>query len=128
MKRLIPVLLAAALALPALPLPAAEDVSAKQVAQLQVQMKKMQEQMNRIQKTRDAKERGKLMQEQLQTMRDSLKLLSSPTGGSLGGLSEAQVAGELKKRQDLLERRMHLLLLMMDHMIQREQIAQSAQK
>jgi hypothetical protein len=110
------------------PLIAAEDPSAKQVAQLQGQMKKMQEQMNRIQKTTDAKERQKLLQEQLLTMRESLKLLSESAGGPLGSMSEAQLASELKKRQDLLERRMHVLQLMMDHMIQREQIMQTAAK
>jgi chaperonin cofactor prefoldin len=95
--------------------------------QLQAQMKKMQEQMNRIQATADTKERQRLMQDQLQTMRESLKLLSESSGGpSLGGMSDAQAANELKKRHDLLERRMHVLQLMMDHLIQREQILQAA--
>jgi chaperonin cofactor prefoldin len=118
--------LAVALALLAQPVVPAEDASARQMIQLQAQMKKMQEQMNRIQATAETKERQKLMQAQLQTMRESLKLLSEPTvGPSLAGMSDAQATNELKKRHDLLERRMHVLQLMMDHMIQREQIMQT---
>lgn len=126
MKRLH-VVLAVALAVLAQPLGAAEDASARQITQLQTQMKKMQEQMNRIQKTADVKERQKLMNDQLQTMRESLKLLSEPSGApSLGGMSDAQASAELKKRHDLLERRMHVLQLMLDHLIQREQIIDTA--
>lgn len=126
MKRLH-VVLAVALAVLAQPLGAAEDASARQISQLQTQMKKMQEQMNRIQKTADVKERQKLMNDQLRTMRESLKLLSEPSGGaSLGGMSDAQASAELKKRHDLLERRMHVLQLMLDHLIQREQIIDTA--
>ena len=127
MKRLTPLVFVAALAVPVQPLFAAEEASARQITQLQVQMKKMQEQMNRIHKAGDTKERQKLMNDQLQTMRESLKLLSESSGGtSLGGMSDAQASAELKRRQDLLERRMHVLQLMLDHMIQREQILQTS--
>jgi hypothetical protein len=127
MKRLIQLVFLAALVVPVQPLFAAEEASSRQLTQLQAQMKKMQEQMNRIQKTGDAKERQKLMDDQLQTMRESLKLLSEPSGGiSLGSMSDAQASAELKRRHDLLERRMHVLQLMLDHMIQREQILQTS--
>ena len=121
------ILFAVALTLLAPPVGAAEDASARQISQLQTQMKKMQEQMNRIQKTPDTKERQKLMSDQLLTMRESLKLLSEPSAApAVGGMSDAQAATELKKRQDLLERRMHVLQLMLDHLIQREQIVETA--
>jgi hypothetical protein len=127
MSRLVYLVVAAALLAPAQPLFAAEEPSARHMTQLQAQMKKMQEQMNRIQNAGGAKERQKLMDEQLQTMRESLKLLTEPSGGaSIGRMSDAQAAAELKRRQDLLERRMHVLQLMLDHMIQREQILQTA--
>ena len=120
-------LFAVALTLLAPPVGAAEDASARQISQLQTQMKKMQEQMNRIQKTSDTKERQKLMSDQLLTMRESLKLLSEPSGApAVGGMSDAQAATALQKRQDLLERRMHVLQLMFDHLIQREQIIETA--
>jgi hypothetical protein len=97
----------------------------KQMGQMDDQMKKMQEQMTRIQKTPDPKERQKLMREHLETMRVGMGVGRGPVGAMAGGMAgdatkapDAQMWKDMQQRQGYTEKRMHMMQMMMDHMMQ----------
>jgi hypothetical protein len=97
----------------------------KQMAQMDEQMKKMQEQMARIQKTTDPKERQKLMREHIQSMRQGMGVGRGPAGAMAGGMMgdtgkapDAKMWNEMQQHQGYMEKRMHMMQMMMDHMMQ----------
>lgn len=100
----------------------------KQMAPMQENMKKMQQQMDKIAKTTDPKERQKLMQEHMQTMQENMKamrsmggpmMMGSSTKSKQGGMSE----GDMMKRHEMMEKRMDMMQMMMEQMMQRDPAA-----
>jgi len=154
MKRLIPFVVAAAIALPVSGAFAAEQstpdrdkkttaakpasgmgmMDDKQIAQMQENMKKMQQQMEQVRGTTDPKERQKLMQEHMQTMQENMKTMrgmGSPMmmgGGQRGGMAmdghKDMAGGDMMKHHEMTEKRMDMMQMMMEQMMQHDQIMQ----
>jgi periplasmic protein CpxP/Spy len=102
----------------------------KQMPQMQEKMKAMQAQMDNIRKTSDPKERQKLMQAHMQAMQENMKMMHGMGGGQPGGMmmgtkKDGMTDGDMMKRQELMEKRMDIMQIMMDQMMQRDQMMQS---
>jgi hypothetical protein len=103
----------------------------KQMAPMQENIKKMQHQMDMIATTTDPKERQKLMQEHMQTMQENMKAMRSMGGPTMKGGGMAMddkkgggmMGGDVKKRQDGMEKRMDMMQMMMEQMMQRDPAA-----
>jgi len=102
----------------------------KQVAPTQENMQKMQQQMDKIATTTDPRERQKLMQEHMQTMQENMKAMRSMGGPMMkGGMamgdkkSGAMAGGDMKMRQEGMEKRMDMMQMMMEQMMQRDPAA-----
>ena len=103
----------------------------KQMPQMQENMKKMQQQMEKIRATSDPKERQKLMQEHMQAMQENMKTMhgmggpmmmgGDQRGGKMmadkkGGMAE----GDMMKRHEMMEKRMDMMQMMMEQMVQHD--------
>ena len=103
----------------------------KQNSQMQENIKKMQHQMDMIATTTDPKERQKLMQEHMQTMQENMKAMRSMGGPMMkgGGMAMGDkkgggmMGGDVKTRQDGMEKRMDMMQMMMEQMMQRDPAA-----
>ncbi|KWT91628.1 hypothetical protein APY03_3239 [Variovorax sp. WDL1] len=104
----------------------------KQGPQMQANMEKMQQQMEKIGTTTDPKNRQKLMQEHMQTMQETMKMMrgmGSPTmkgGGDPGGMAmgdkkASMQDGDMKKRQEMTDTRMDMMQMMMEQMMKRDE-------
>ena len=94
----------------------------KQMPQMQEKMKAMQSQMDKIRKTTDPKERQKLMQEHMQAMQENMKMMHGMGGPMMmGGKKDGMMDGEMMKRHDMTEKRMDMMQMMMEQMMQRDQ-------
>src|ERR1035437_3055488 len=100
----------------------------KQMPQMRENMKKMQQQMEKIQATSDPAERQKLMQDHMQTMQENMKVMHS-MGGSmmsggqhgvmmLGGKKGEMASSEMMKRNEMMDKRLDMMQMMMEQMIQ----------
>lgn len=117
----------------------------KHWAQMQEHIKQMQTQMEKIHKTTDPKERQKLMQEHMQTMREHMKMMHN-TGGCMmmdpmarsnqpgAGKPESSMdcgmmrGADSSQRQDMLERRVDMMQMMMDQMMRHQEATQAKPK
>lgn len=117
--------------------PAANDTE-KQFDASQAQMKKMIVQMEKIRQTRDPKERQRLMQEHLQTMHEGAQAMRGTGGGMMMNMMDCPMMGdkgstqgcpmmgvstskmEPGKRMNMMEKRMDMMQMMMEQMIERE--------
>ena len=96
------------------------------MSQAQEKMKAMQAQMDKIHKTTDAKERQKLMQEHMQAMQESMKAMRGMGGPMMmGGKKGAMTDGDMMKRGDMTEKRMDMMQMMMEQMMQHDQMTES---
>ena len=103
-----------------------------ETGQMQEKMKAMQGQMDRIRATTDPKERQKLMQEHMQSMQDNMKTMrgmGGPTmmGGQHGGMAMGDKKGGMKdgdmmKHHAMMEKRMDMMQMMMEQMMQHDQM------
>ena len=103
-------------------------------AQTQDNMNKMQQQMDKIRATKDPKARQKLMEEHMQTMQQTMKMMRGAGGAAASGQGEhggmgkggqkgGMAAGDdMKARQDTMEKRMDMMMMMMEQMMQRDQM------
>lgn len=93
-------------------------------------MQEMQAQMDRIQRTTDVKERRRLLKEHVLAMRESVKALREmgvpmmKSGGAdggimMGGLNDrgGLTEAEMLKRHEMMERRMDVMLLVMEQVV-----------
>jgi hypothetical protein len=113
--------------------PTARD---RHMAEMQANMQIMQQQMQKLRATTDPEERQKLQQEHLQTMQANMSLMRGMGGpmmmggGHQGGMSmmggTRGTTGDMTQRHDMMERRMDMLQMMMEQMLQREQLMQPA--
>jgi hypothetical protein len=108
----------------------------KQVPQMQENMKKMQQQMEKIQATSDPAERQKLMHEHMQTMQENMKTMhgmggpmmmgSGPHGAMMmGGKKGGMTPSDMMKRDEMMEKRMDMMQMMMEQMIQHDHAMES---
>ena len=76
--------------------PVQDDKAAgMKMEKMQEKMKKMQEQMSKIQSTADPKERQKLVEEHMQSMREGMKMIGAMGGGmKAGGMMDKKKTGE----------------------------------
>lgn len=101
----------------------------KQMTQMQENMKTMQQQMERLRTTTDPKERQKLMEEHMQTMQKNMTAMRSmggPTMNMMGGKSGSMMNMEPKQREEHMQRRMDMMQMMMEQMMQHEQMKEPA--
>jgi len=95
-------------------------------APMQEKMKTMQGQMDKIRQTTDPKERQKLMQEHMQAMQATMEMMRG-MGGSMmmSGKKHGMTDGDMMNRHEMTEKRMDMMQMMMEQMIQRDQATES---
>ena len=95
-------------------------------APMQEKMKEMQGQMDKIRQTTDPKERQKLMQEHMQAMQATMQMMRG-MGGSMmmSGKKHGMTDGDMMNRHEMTEKRMDMMQMMMEQMIQRDQATES---
>jgi hypothetical protein len=113
----------------------------------------MQQQMDRIRQTKDPKERQKLLQEHMQSMQEGMSMMRGMGGpmmmGMMGGQKDAMGPGMMgggqkggmgpgmmgggpmagmdpKQQQEFTQRRMDMMQMMMEQMMQHDQMMQPA--
>jgi hypothetical protein len=106
----------------------------QQMSRMQDNMTRMQQQMEELRATTDPVKRQKLMQEHMQTMQESMKAMGGTSGpmmkgdGRGGGMAMGgpynMAAGDIDQRQQLMERRMDMMQMMMAQMMQHDQMMQ----
>jgi hypothetical protein len=110
----------------------------KQMPRMQENMKEMQLQMEKIQATSDPKERQKLMQEHMQSMQENMKEMHG-MGGSMmmsgdqrGGVAKDDhkdmAKGGMMKHHDMMEKRMDMMQMMMEQMVQHQKAQETTPK
>jgi hypothetical protein len=102
----------------------------KHMPQMQEKMKAMQAQMDNIRKTSDPKERQKLMQAHMQAMQENMKMMHGMRSGQPGGMmmgarKDGMKEGDMMKHHEMMEKRMDMMQVMMDQMMQRDHMMQS---
>lgn len=122
-----PIVLAQEKAAPAKP-PMSMD---KQMPQMQEDMEKMQQQMEKLRATTDPAERQKLMQEHMQSMQDNMKAMHGMGGPMMGGNQHGGMAAGSHKDMgagDTMNKRMDMMQMMMEQMVQHQQMQESTPK
>ncbi len=118
--------------------PKAED---KAAPQMQDHMKKMQDLMARLQKTTDPAERKKLMEEHTKAMQEGMQMMRGMGGGMMQGM-ESGMMGQAPKdgagkpgmgrgapmSPDMMERRMDMMQMMMEQMMQHQKALEGTPK
>ena len=107
----------------------------KNMSQMPEKMKAMQAQMDRIRNTTDPEERQKLMQEHMQTMQENMKAMRGMGGpmmmdapkdrGMMGGKKGRMKDRDMMKRHAMMEKRIDMMQMMMEQMMQRDQAMES---
>lgn len=118
------------------PKSAATSGQAGMSMEMMANMEKMQQQMEKIQATSDPKERQKLMQEHMQAMQENMKAMRGMCGpmgsGQPGGMSMGKhkdmKGGDMMKQHDMMEKRMDMMQMMMEQMVQHQKAQESAPK
>ena len=107
----------------------------KHMPQMQENMKKMQQQMEKLQATTNPTERQKLMREHMQAMQENMKTMrglggpmmmaSGQRGGTAKGDHKHAAPGDMK-HHEMMEKRMDMMQMMMEQMMQHDQAVESA--
>jgi glycerol-3-phosphate O-acyltransferase len=109
--------------------PANAQADDKSVTQMQAHMKKMQDIMARMQKTADPAERQKLMNEHTQAMQEGMKTM--PMSGMMGQAPKeggSGMGGRGPMSPEMMERRMDMMQMMMEQMMQHQKALEGAPK
>jgi hypothetical protein len=141
-----------ACALSSIPLAAAEDKAASaspamkmqmdaQMTEMQANMVKMQSQMDQIHATTDPRERRKLLQSHMQTMQECMAMMRTSSkpmkmdGGQGDGMAmgpgkgipgdKGMMGGDMMQHHQMMEKRMGMMQMMMDQMLQHQQAMES---
>ena len=104
----------------------------KQMSQMQQNMTTMHVQMEKLRTTTDPNERQKLMQEHMQSMQENMKTMrnmggpmmmgSGQSGGMMAmGRQKDMAGGEMIQHQAMMEKRMDMMQMMMEQMLQHDQ-------
>ena len=108
----------------------------KQMSRIREEMNAMQAQMDRIRETTDANKRQKLMQEHMQAMQVNMNAMRSMGGPLMKGRGEhgaimmcggkgGMTDGDMTRCREMIEKRMDMMQMMMEQLIQREQVKES---
>ncbi len=104
------------------------------MSQMQENVNTMRQQMEKLQATTDPQERQKLLQAHMQTMQESMQAMHGMCGpmlmgdGQSGGAKSGHkhtTRGDMTQRQEIMEKRMDMMQMMMEQMMQHEQAIQS---
>jgi predicted transcriptional regulator len=109
----------------------------KQVSQVEQDMKNLHLQMDKIHKTTDPKARQKLMDAHMRAMQETMMDMRGMGGPMMKGGSKhdgmkmgAQKGGmtddDMLKNQEMMSKRLDMMQMMMEQMMQRDQAAQMA--
>jgi hypothetical protein len=107
------------------------DQMQKHNDEMEKHLNDMQALMDKMHTTKDPKERHKLMDEHMKSMREMMKGMRSSSGEmKMGMMSGGPKAGEPmpegeKQRQYLLEKRIDMMNMMMEQMMQEEDMKKS---
>lgn len=104
----------------------------KQMSKMQEKMKVMQAQMDKIHKTTDPAERNKLMQAHMQAMMENMTMMRSMGGPMMMGAGDhgsmkmgdkkgAMMGGDMMQHHEMMEKRIDMMQMMMEQMMQRDQ-------
>lgn len=103
-----------------------------QMSRMHENMSAAQGQMNRFRATTDPKERRMLMQDHMQTMQDSMKLMHGMTGPMKMGSSQAadlqvppgkpMAGGEMRNHHEMMQRHMQVMQMVLELMVQQDQM------
>ncbi|HVK54983.1 MAG TPA: hypothetical protein VM532_08135 [Burkholderiales bacterium] len=110
-----------------------DKVADKQQIPMQENMKKMQAQMAKIHQTTDPKERERLLQDHMQTMREAMQSMRGMGGGMMMGMMNGGMAGRSAQQNaapgnNAMERRMDMMQMMMEQMMEHQKAVQEAPK
>lgn len=116
-----------------------------ETSRMQESMTKMQSQMDKIRATTDPEARRKLMQEHMQTMQDNMTMMGQMNkpmkmdggpgaGMAMGGdkakagdkpMMGGMMGGDMMQRYQMMEKRMEMMHMMMEQMLQHQQALES---
>ena len=120
--------------------PAQDDKAAgMEMKKMQEKMKKMHDPMSNIQSTSDPKKRQKLMDEHMQSKRESMKMLRGMSGGMMGKKKKGEPVTEdgeamggmqtvMMAHHKLMEDRMDMMQMMMEQMMEHETTEQKMER
>lgn len=110
---------------PAKAAPAAPADAGKSIQTMKKNTGKMQVQLDRIARTKDPRERQKLLQEHMQTMRENMMLGKGMMGdmmgcpmmeGGMGMMGGGAAPDATMQRMNMMEKRMDMMQMMMEQM------------
>ena len=120
-----------------------DKAAAPRPDRMQERMKKMQEQMQKIHATRDPKERQKLMEEHMESMRKGMKMMHGmdrkpkgerppQDGGEKGAENSGEIGemmgGMMMKKHTMMEDRLDAMQKMMEQMLEHEAAEQEMER
>ena len=94
----------------------------KHMSQMQEKMKAMQAQMDTIRTVTDPEVRQRLMREHMQSMQENMKAMHAMGGPMMKGAGEH---GGMMKHHEMMEKRMDMMQMMMEQMMQHDQAMDS---
>ena len=98
----------------------------KHMGQMQKNMQVMQAQMDKIHNTTDTKERQELMQAHMQAMQENMQAMHGMGGPMMMGAQKGGMKdGDMMKRYELMEKRIDMMQMMMEQMMQHDLMMQS---
>ena len=92
------------------------------------QMKTMQEMHQKMAAAKTPEERAALMKDHLKTMQDGMGMMGQMSGGMMGGKAMEGGRGPMSVDPEMMKRRMDMMEMMMQMMMDREGMKQPAAK
>jgi hypothetical protein len=84
------------------------------------QMKMMQEMHQKMTAAKTPEERAALMKDHMKTMHEGMGMMGQMRGGSMGGRAMESGKGEMRMDAEMMRRRMDMMEIMMQMMMDRE--------
>lgn len=103
------------------------DPAAPTPGQMDSMMKSMQEMHDKMMAAKTPEERAKLMQEHMKVMRDGMAMMGQMRAGQ-GGMGMGAMGGEKSMDPEMMGKRMDMMEMMMQMMMDREGTKPSATK
>jgi hypothetical protein len=106
----------------------AGTVAAPAPAGYDQQMKMMQEMHQKVAAAKTSEERAALMKDHMKTMQDGMGMMGQVRGGVMGGQGMESGKGEMRMDPEMMKRRMDMMEMMMQMMMDREGMKPPASK
>lgn len=97
-----------------------EQASKVEAAKVDQQMKAMQDMHQKMQSAKTPAERGALMKEHMQAMQDGMAMMGQMGGRPMQDSGKPSTPGTLHMEKDMMQRRMDMMEMMMQMMMDRE--------